>query len=380
MKLALPLLTLVSLLLINPLACKKKQYSSFSPGQEWLDSDQVAINAHGGGFLFHDKKYYWFGEFRNANQEGFTMKKGITCYSSRDLTNWKNEGIALAVVDEAGHDIEKDCIMERPKVIYNEKTKQFVMWFHLELKGQGYDAARTAIAVSPTVTGPYTYIESFRPNAGTMPLTQKQWTCDTSINYEWWTPKWYKQVAQGLLAQRDFKLGQMSRDMTLFVDDDGKAYHIHSSEDNLTLHISLLNDDYLSFSNSWIRIFPAGHNEAPTVFKRKGNYYMITSGCTGWAPNEGRLLMSDHMLGEWKYIGNPFKGKEKHLSFHSQSTYVLPVEGRDDAYIYWGDRWTPDNLIDSRYIMLPIQWNDNLPEIHWLDNWDLSAFEKNLYQ
>lgn len=26
--------------------------------------------------------------------------------------------------------------------------------------------------------------------------------------------------------------------MTLFVDDDGKAYHIYSSEDNLTLQIA----------------------------------------------------------------------------------------------------------------------------------------------
>ena len=40
--------------------------------------------------------------------------------------------------------------------------------------------------------------------------------------------------------------GQMSRDMTLFVDGDGTAYHIYSSEENLTLHIAELSDDYLS--------------------------------------------------------------------------------------------------------------------------------------
>ena len=34
----------------------------------------------------------------------------------------------------------------------------------------------------------------------------------------------------------------MSRDMTLFVDDDGKGYHIYSSEDNLTLHIAELTE------------------------------------------------------------------------------------------------------------------------------------------
>lgn len=48
----------------------------------------------------------------------------------------------------------------------------------------------------------------------------------------------------------------MSRDMTLFVDDDGKAYHIYSSEENLTLHIAELTDDYLGHSGRYIRIFP----------------------------------------------------------------------------------------------------------------------------
>lgn len=78
--------------------------------------------------------------------------------------------------------------------------------------------------------------------------------------------------------------------MTLFVDDDGKAYHIYSSEDNLTLQIAELADDYLSHTGKYIRIFPGGHNEAPAIFKKEGTYWMITSGCTGWDPNKARLL------------------------------------------------------------------------------------------
>jgi hypothetical protein len=46
------------------------------------------------------------------------------------------------------------------------------------------------------------------------------------------------------LLARDFAKGQMARDMTLFVDDDGKAYHIYASEENSTMHISILTDDY----------------------------------------------------------------------------------------------------------------------------------------
>ena len=44
------------------------------------------------------------------------------------------------------------------------------MWFHHELKGQGYKAALTGVAVSDNITGPYKYIRSLRPNAGVWPV------------------------------------------------------------------------------------------------------------------------------------------------------------------------------------------------------------------
>ena len=47
----------------------------------------------------------------------------------------------------------------------------------------------------------------------------------------------------------------MSRDMTVFVDDDGKAYHIYSSEENLTLNIAELNSGYNAHTGKYIRIF-----------------------------------------------------------------------------------------------------------------------------
>jgi hypothetical protein len=49
-------------------------------------------------------------------------------------------------------------------------STQFVMWFHLELKDKGYDAARSGIAVSDNPVGPFIFIKSFRPNAGFWPV------------------------------------------------------------------------------------------------------------------------------------------------------------------------------------------------------------------
>ena len=164
--------------------------------------------------------------------------------------------------------------------------------------------------------------------------------------------------------------GQMSRDMTLFVDDDGKAYHIYSSEDNLTLQIAELSDDYLSHTGKYIRIFPGGHNEAPAIFKKDGIYWMITSGCTGWEPNKARLLTATSILGEWKQLPNPCVGENADKTFGGQSTYVLPLQGTEKQFIFMADSWRPESLADSRYIWLPVRFDEKgIPFIEWVDRW-----------
>ena len=108
------------------------------PGQIWPDNKEVHINAHGGGMLYYNNTYYWFGEHKIEGKKGNNAYVGIHCYSSKDLYNWKDEGIALKVEDDPNSEITKGCIMERPKVVYNQKTGKFVMWFHLEKPGQSY--------------------------------------------------------------------------------------------------------------------------------------------------------------------------------------------------------------------------------------------------
>jgi unsaturated rhamnogalacturonyl hydrolase len=354
--------------------------SSFTPGSIWRDDRGKHINAHGGGILYHDGKYYWYGEHRP--QRGFTTK-GVTCYSSKDLYNWKYEGVGLPVSTDEKSPIVKGCIIERPKVIYNDATKKFVMYFHLELKGQGYAAAQYGIAQSDQPAGPFIFIRSARVNAGIWPLnmSQEQRELPTTADdfKDWWTPEWMEVVKKGLFVRRDFEGGQMSRDMTLFVDDDKKAYHIYASEENLTLHIAELSDDYLSHTGRYIRVAPGGHNEAPTIFKKDGRYYMITSGCTGWKPNAARLLVADEIMGEWEVMPNPARGEGANRTFESQGTFILRVAEKQNAFIFMADRWNPQSLGDSRYIWLPIQWENGYPIIRWMDNWSLEIFDQLLH-
>ncbi len=372
----------VSSILVLTTSCQNSTTPSLTqsikPGEKWLDNNDVHINAHGGGILFKSGTYYWFGEHKTSGQSGNTAMHGVCCYSSRNLYEWENEGIVLKVENNPASEIAQGCIIERPKVIYNKKTEKYVMWFHLELKGQGYNSARTGLAISDSVTGPYKYVRSFRPNAGQWPLnaTNKDLNSEPKKNLEWWTPEWEDEVNNGLFVKRDFYTGQMSRDMTLFVDDDGSAYHIHSSEDNLTIHISELTADYQDFTRKWVRAFSGGHNEAPAVFKRKGKYYMITSGCTGWKPNAARSAVSESIWGPWKSLGNPCLGADSTHTFNSQSTFVFAVQGKNDSFIFMADRWRPKNPIDGRYVWLPIIFKEDQPLIKYYDAWNLSIFDK----
>lgn len=339
-----------------------QSYKSFRPGEPWKDNHNVDINAHGGGILLHKNVYYWFGEHKTEGKGGNVANVGVHCYSSQDLYNWKDEGVALKVSDDPQSDIAKGCILERPKVIYNAKTKKFVMWFHLELKGQKYSSARSGIAVADKITGPYTFLRSVRSNPGVWPVNAPASFRDTTTSLTDFI--------------RDHEKGQMQRDMTLFVDDDGKAYHIYASEENRTLQIAELTEDYLNHSGKYARAFPGRLMEAPAVFKKDGLYYFMGSGCTGWKPNAARSAVAPSIWGPWTELGNPCSGKDAELTYRSQSTYILPVAGKKNAYIYIGDRWTPANAIDGRYIWLPIDFVGDRFEIRWTPEWDLSHFDK----
>lgn len=129
---------------------------------------------------------------------------GVSCYSSTNLYDWKNEGLVLPPVpNHPGHDLHREEVIERPKVIYIARTKKFVMWFHLDTAS--YSAARSGVAVSESPTGRFRYLGSFRPNAGVWPVNV--------------TPQLKKPGEVNLLA-RDFENGQMARDQTSFVDND----------------------------------------------------------------------------------------------------------------------------------------------------------------
>ena len=342
--------------------------TSIKPGAVWLDTAGNPINAHGGGMLVHNGTFYWYGEIKrgetylpecNRSWGGTRVDAtGVSCYSSTDCLNWTYEGNVLpAVEDDSSHDLYVKNVLERPKVIYNRDTGKFVLWAHLD--SMDYAKAACVVAVADRPAGPFTYLHSLRPDAGAWPVNLSE------------------EEREGTAVQRDFERGQMSRDMTLFVDDDGKAYLFYASEDNATLHVSELTDDYLRTKGQYKRLFIDRSMEAPAVFKHDGTYYLIASGCTAWDPNPARSAKASSIWGPWKELGNPCRGEpaDTAKTFGSQSTYVLPVPDKDGAFIFLADRWDKNNLKDSRYVWLPVVMDaETQPTIRWHDEWDFSVF------
>ncbi|HSX99770.1 MAG TPA: RICIN domain-containing protein [Streptomyces sp.] len=274
-------------------------------GVQFKDTSGNPLHAHGGGVIKVGTYYYWFGENRNADN----TFKYVSAYRSTDLKNWefRNHVLTEATAPELA-----TANIERPKVMYNAATGKFVMWMHKE-NGTDYSEARAAVAVSDTVDGDYTWKGSFRP-LGT----------------------------------------HMSRDITVFVDTDGTGYMISAARENYDLQIYRLTADYTGIASLVADPWHGGHREAPALFKRGNVYFMLTSGATGWNPNQQQYATATSIAGPWTAMANVGDS----TTFGSQTAYVLPVQGSSTtSYLYLGDRWGNSfggTVNDSRYVWLPL--------------------------
>ncbi|WP_127794578.1 glycoside hydrolase [Agromyces sp. LHK192] len=373
-------------------------YTSFHPGQEWLDTDGEVIQAHGGQVVPSTDDegrtiYYLYGEDRT---NGYHSAPGVHVYSSYDLYNWTDRGVALrALSSEEQFDedpyfqelygdytqeqrdaVYRDLgtvpvagvtppIIERPKVIHNERTGKWVMWAHMDgpsaTSTAQYAKATAGVAVADSPFGPFRYIDSYRLH----------YAPDDAM------PPNHAPNNRG-----------MARDMNLFVDDDGTGYIIYSSEENATMFISKLNDEYTDLATpadeavlgvDYNRITVNEHRESPAIFKHDERYFLITSGTTGWSPNPSRWGTATDLMGTWTNMGDPFPSWASSNSWNSQPSSVIPVDREQGKYIYMGDRWNGGgDLKNAQMVWLPLnmgEGGDTLSvEVH--DEWTLDQLDQ----
>ena len=353
----------------------------FLPGARWTDTDGTLIQAHGGqiqrmpvpdeaGNL--TEKYVWVGEDKWSGHLG----NCVAVYISDDLYHWGFGGDVLRSVSSrealdtdpyftevyAGYSTEQldnvyniigtDKVIERPKMLYNEKTGKYVIWFHnddsTEKNSYKYDVGMAGVAVSDSPFGPFRLIDRYRLN----------------------------ECPAGQIDCYPTSKGE-ARDMNLFKDDDGTGYIVYTSENNKTLYISKLNEDYTYLSadpkeavcgEDYIRLFPGSMREAPVLIRAdNGRYFLMSSSTTGWMSNQARVWSADSIFGDWRNDGNPCRGEAANITFDTQSTSLFRAE--NGQWIYYGDRWNGFELHDSRYIWLPVEFEGDRLTIRWKSQW-----------
>lgn len=289
-------------------------------GDVWHDVDENVLDSHATSYIKVGDTYYMFGE-RRIGQVKDTPQMNIfdafVAYSSQDLVNWKYENVVLDaddIVDDNGDPLS--IVGTRTKVIYNDATGQYVMYF--KAKRAAGDDRRYGLATSSTVTGPYTFVERSFPTSG------------------------------------DFGDG------SLFVDTDGTGYLVYSSLIGGVRHVRIdrLSADYLEVESNVYDFYTSGvwtlKREAPQLFKKDDTYYVTTSGTNGWNDTQGEYTYSTSLNGEWaapRLFGNS-------TTYDSQGSDVITVHGtQDTSFIFAADHWDGDNLYNSRIKMFPITFD-----------------------
>jgi len=308
----------------------------------WNDDKGQIINAHDGGIISFGGTYYWYGMIlrpmpvgkKGAN--GAATTEGISLYSSKDLYHWHNEGIILKCSDKINDRLRGPMRFERPKIIFNDKTQKFVLWFHYvgypgdhgDLPGLG-DAG---VATSNSIKGPFSFRGTVRP------------------------------VDQNASV----------KDCTLFKDQDGTAYFVydHKDGDNRCLYIVKLSDDYLTPTKTWSRLENCRRKEAPVLIKKNNIYYLITSDMSGWRANPTHVYCSNKALGPYVELSKPCNGPSSEISYNTQPTYAIERPGSPGDWILMTERHNTQNFVNCSYVWLPLVFgNEGKVTLPYLQMW-----------
>jgi hypothetical protein len=186
----------------------------------WYDDTGAAIETRAGCLRKFGGVFYWYGLLKWDVKNAWNDQ---TCYTSTDLIHWTYKGIVLHV-DGAG--------ANRMDVLYNDTTKQYVMFLKY-----GGDAASLGIATSATPDGQYTLLS------------------ETLVD------------------------GAQMGDMSVYKDDDGKAYLAYvwdKTGPNRQHGLYRMSADYLTLDTR-MYLWDIPSREGVHVFKRNGLYYYGTS-------------------------------------------------------------------------------------------------------
>ncbi len=290
-------------------------------GVLWYTDRGDTVQAHAPGFLRHEGRWWMVGEDRDNGG-----LPDVNLYSSYDFRTWHYEGKIITLPDEEGLPVR---MIERAKIMYCKRTGHFVIWCHWE--APNYSASEAASFEAEKITGPYRCTFRGRP------------------------------------------LGVKTRDCNVFVDDDGTAYFVATTNENQDIGLFLLSDDYTQPVKHY-PLFVGQRREAPVIVRVGDIYHVLTSACTGWAPNQCQHAWSESLTHGWSALHNV----GDNTCFRTQPAAIIRAGSskKSGSLLYVGDRWKDPTLAESKTILFPIQFTDTTCQIINLDSFDINWREK----
>ena len=342
------------------------------PVRPLLDNDGKRVQAHGGSVFYEDSTYYFYGE----NKERTTGKSkiwtwGVRAYSSKDLVNWKDEGLIIPPdLENKRSLLHPYHYLDRPHIVRSKATGKYVCWLKFSAKSESCFAVLTA----DSFKGPYTLVkEYFRPFGAEV----------------------------GDFDIHDFG----ERGVYIYFADGKKGIVGCRLTDDCTDVAGEPRRYYEGLTVPYCR-------EGVTVFEAKGNIYLLTSGMTGYVPNPSEVARLSSPLGELTDLGDPQEGDRSGASFMSQISCVFE-ERKTGTLVAVADRWLPElqlerethlrtlnaiaaccdpkhyrapmkdiiaiaklpmdckkvNTSISDYVILPVEWEGEKPALRFRDEW-----------
>ncbi|RNL52602.1 family 43 glycosylhydrolase [Pedobacter jejuensis] len=312
----------------------------------WKTTDGKAINSQGGGvFKFKDpksgtSKYFWYGVhydeadlYRNDPSVTYPNAtfESVSCYSSTDLINWKDEGDVLSKTETNKNG---KTWVGRLGVAYIQQLKKYAMFVQ--------HGNQVLITISDTPNGQFT---------------------------------WYQKInMEPLIGTTN------TGDQTVFTDEDTKkSYLIYSyGRGRNKIYVSEIGvkDGKIALLDC-TEIFKGESREGNCMFKYKGKYYMYASNIYGWDSSLAYYLVADDVKGPYLPINKMLvtDGSVDDYAHVSQTGFFINVKGtKTETVIFCGDRWSDfagNGLGYNQWC--PLSFDGDIPYFNSLNTWKIDA-------
>ena len=313
----------------------------------WNTVDGKPIYSNGGGCYFYEGRWYWYGcRYEEAERVRFdssfqvdvgglhTTFVGVTCYSSDDLVNWRDEGIVYA--GEGAESEAHGRWFGRVGVAAVPSEGKFV------LAMQYMGGVLLAVADSPR--GPFVFQEGVDMSASTGYRT----TGDQSVFYD---------------------------------DIHGKGYLVfstpHGRDKTYVAELGYRNGR--AFVGAPRLVFAGHGREGNCMFMHRGKYYLCASDLYGWDGSRAYWMIADSPMGPYRKSSNGdmflMRNAVEDYCHVSQTGFFVTVRGAEqETVVFCGDRWTQfaDNGIGFN-VWTPLSFDGDEPVFNSLSEWSLDA-------